>query len=141
MRHLPFLSCLGLILFVAACTRARPSVEAPTALPAEAALSASLRLDAPLPGSLLVSPVRLAGQAALEPGQMLVGQVSIREGGLLRWRGNARLEPDSEGRFEGAVGYTLAEATAGQVELMVIDAASGTVIDRQAIEVQLEAAP
>jgi hypothetical protein len=141
LRHLFAFGCLGLILITAACTRARPTVVPPTALPAEAAQSAQLSLDSPQPGSRLGAPIILAGQALLEPGQMLVGQVSSRDGGQLRWRGNARIEPDSTGRFEGEVGYTLAEAAAGQVELMVIDAASGTVIDRRAIEVQLDAAP
>ena len=64
-----------------------------------------------------------------------------RVDGELRWRGNAALDVDANGRFNGRVPYTLETAGPGSVELLVTDAPSGSVIARLQVPVELAATP
>ncbi|RIL06780.1 hypothetical protein DCC79_15200 [bacterium] len=138
-------------LALAGCTRARPfptGVASSTALPPPAAAAASpaptavVELAEPTAGTAVTSPIRISGTARLAAGRTLAAQVFSRspDGGL-RWRGNARLDVDADGRFTGTVTYTLPIASPGLLELAVVDAADGRVLERRASEIALAAAP
>lgn len=146
------LRCLTLLLVVCAtgCSRARPTLEGAPSSSAGAALEAGaeavepITIEVPGGADTVSSPVRVSGSVRLEPGRTLVGQVLSREGDEpsdARWRGNALLEVDEAGRFTGEIRYTLDEAGPGVIELAIVDPASGTMLQRKRLDVELSAAP
>ena len=126
--------------FLTACTRPRPPATA-IPIPVSARSDSAMQLDEPKRGETLRSPAMLVGTARLESGQILVGQVLGKVDGEMRWRGNAALDVDASGRFNGLVPYTLDASGPGLIELLVTDAPSGSVIARLQVPVELAASP
>jgi len=136
-------------LFAAACTRPR-AVPTPPMPPGAlgagptVAVASEIRIEAPQAGQAVSSPVGVAGRVAgLAPGRQVAAQVRAADaGGGLRWLGNSLMQVDAgSGTFSGRVDYALEAPGAGLVEVMVIDPATGTVLDRQTIAVTLDAEP
>jgi hypothetical protein len=144
------LTPLLLVVISTGCSRVRPTLEgAPASLgnaPKLDGLEAPepISVERPTASEAVSSPVRVEGSVSLEPGRTLVGQVLSREGDDAaddRWRGNALLEIDDAGRFSGEIKYTLVESGPGVIELAIVDPASGTMLQRKRVEVQLSTAP
>lgn len=131
-------------LTLAACTRS--SDEATPDDPAFAPAShtgpvaeVGIALEQPADGASVGSPVVVSGVAQVDPGRTMAAQVRSREAdGSWRWLGNGALALEADGRFEGEVAYSLAGAAAGVLEVLVVDPASGTVLQRTEVEVDLE---
>jgi hypothetical protein len=138
---------MAALLLAVGCTRARPPLEerdaglSPTTPAGPAAAASPIVITAPQSGSTVGSPVRIEGTARLGAGQILAAQVRSHESGNSIWRGTGALAVDGQGRFSGEVGYHLATAVPGVIEVDVVDPVGGTVIERRQVEVSLGAAP
>jgi hypothetical protein len=130
-------------LAAAGCTRPHAAF-VPADSPAGTATAgpAAVVIEQPAPGVKVSSPVTLAGAVRRPPGYTVAAQVlCCRTDPTLAWRGNAPLVVAPDGRFTGSVPYTLAADGDGVVEVMVVEPASGTVVERGSVAVTLAASP
>lgn len=132
------------LLLAVACTRPRPPIPTPAPEPTlgtSAQGASAILITSPKSGVTVSSPVRIEGTARRGPGQILAAQVRSREGGQDVWRGTGSLAPDERGQFTGEVRYHLTTTSPGVIEVDVVDPVGGTVVNRQQVEVTLNAAP
>jgi hypothetical protein len=136
------LSVLLIVLLAAGCTRSRapsPLRITPTAEPPFISQVAGPSVAQPVAGSVVRSPLDVAGTVGSQGPRNLAVVVSRREpDGTLVWCGNGPLTVDGD-RFAGTVSFTVDADTPGVVEVMTVDPVSGTVIDRLAVPVDLQA--
>jgi len=138
--HVLIVVFCGALLSVG-CTRSRtgsPAGEESQLTPAARSASASITVTRPSSGVEVSSPIKVEGTVVLPSGRAVAAQVKSRDpDGELLWRGNGSLDADAAGYYEGEVAYVLEDAAPGIVEVLIIDPASGTVFERQEVEVSL----
>ena len=138
---------LCLALGLTACRRERPTLngaDSGDAAQSGSAGSSSIMIDhkSPDSGAVLVSPIRLRGNASIAEGQALIAVVySVDERDESKWRGNRLLDLDAQGAYDNEVAYKISIDSPGYIEIGVLDAASGTIVQRERIAVELVANP
>ena len=97
----------------------------------------------PSEGSVVASPIRVAGRLGDTTGRVAVVQIlSVDGDGLETRRGNGLLAPTgTDGAYAIDVSYTLELAGPGIVEVVLVEPETGTVTERARVAVALEAAP
>ena len=133
---------LALSMSMTACRRERPALDGVNdgggSQSNVSESAASIEHASPASGAVLQSPIQMKGRADIGEGQALIAVVySVDERDESKWRGNRLLELDAEGNYDNEVGYKIPIDSPGYIEIGVLDAASGTIVHRERIMVEL----
>jgi len=109
---------------------------------ASALTSELIEIEVPEADARVASPAEVAGSVELASGQLAVAQVlRDAEGASAVRLANLSLDVQADGSFEASLPFELDETDRGRIEVVIVDAASGTIVDRASSPVELMAAP